>query len=490
MAEEMISVKITRQENAEYYGCSVDDIVSVAFNFYISAVVASEIGNSALEACKAQAIAARTFAVKKGVLEGKTISDSSATDQAFRAPRYNEKSYPYAIQAAVETDGLILTYNGKPIDAVYSASNGGRTASSQSRWGGIRPYLIEKDDPWDTSTKRTGHGVGMSQRGAKAMAAAGKTYLDILTFYYPGTELMKVGGTMVNVNDFLAKVKIPYEEQWGYIYGTWGTLWTAEKQEKLEETADSNRTMSRMYGSKWVGRMVTDCSGLIRWALFQLGESVAHHALYLYTDYCKYKGELVGGAPTDGHTLLPGSLVFLKGNKPKIHHVGVYIGSNTCIEAKGAQYGVVTSELNHWDHWGELKVIDYRNAEATTVNNTLEVGSMVTAVVNNPGKVLNLRQAPSSSPESRVICQIPKGAMVEVLDMSASKWWQVRYGGRIGWAYSQYLKLENAETMVSTETLALDSNVSLDSIMALIKASANALIDEVEQLNRIVEQLK
>jgi uncharacterized protein YraI len=89
-----------------------------------------------------------------------------------------------------------------------------------------------------------------------------------------------------------------------------------------------------------------------------------------------------------------------------------------------------------------------------------------------------------------VICQIPKGAMVEVLDMSISKWWQVKYGGRIGWAYSQYLKLENAETTVSTETLALDSNVNLDSIMALIKASANALVDEVEQLNRIVEQLK
>ncbi|MEG1550058.1 MAG: stage II sporulation protein D, partial [Ruthenibacterium sp.] len=34
-----------------------------------------------------------------------------------------------------------------------------------------------------------GHGVGLSQYGANAMAAEGKTYAEILAHYYPGTVL-------------------------------------------------------------------------------------------------------------------------------------------------------------------------------------------------------------------------------------------------------------------------------------------------------------
>jgi len=44
--------------------------------------------------------------------------------------------------AAEETMGQILTYNGKPISAVYSHSNGGRTRSSKEVWGTEYPYLI------------------------------------------------------------------------------------------------------------------------------------------------------------------------------------------------------------------------------------------------------------------------------------------------------------------------------------------------------------
>ena len=192
-----ISVELTRQENAEYFHAAVGDVVKVDFVDYIAAVVASEIGNSHIEACKAQAVAARTFAVSLGVLDGKTISDSSATAQAYRAKRNDATLYPNAVKAARDTDGQILTYNGKPINAVFSASNGGRTVSSAERWGGVRPYLIEQDDPWDNSVVRTGHGVGMSQRGAKYAAGIGKTYEEILAFYYPGTQLVYTDGRPV-----------------------------------------------------------------------------------------------------------------------------------------------------------------------------------------------------------------------------------------------------------------------------------------------------
>ena len=184
-----INVLITRQENADYVMKGAT--VTVDFEEYVAAVVASEVGNSSIETCKAQAVAARTLAVSRGVLKGTPISDSSSTDQAYRVLRYNKKVYPNAIEGANQTAGQILCYKGKPISSVYSACNGGRTVSSEEKWGSVRPYLTARADPWDAASGRTkrGHGVGMSQAGAWWAGAHGATYEDILAFYYPCAEL-------------------------------------------------------------------------------------------------------------------------------------------------------------------------------------------------------------------------------------------------------------------------------------------------------------
>lgn len=212
------------------------------------------------------------------------------------------------------------------------------------------------------------------------------------------------------------------------IYGTWGTLWTAEKQAK------ATREQTVKYGSKWIGHMVTDCSGLLRWALYQLGESIVHHARYQYTDYCKRKGKLINGLREDGSAILPGTAVFLQGNQDKIHHVGVYVGDNTCIEAKGTIYGVVTSELTHWDHWGELKMVDY-SGQDVPVPPSEDV--LFQALVDNPQTWLNVRSGPGMQYPIRF--QVHKGGTVDVL-ATEPEWWQIRYGGQIGLAFAQYLR--------------------------------------------------
>lgn len=185
-----IQVKVTRAENAEHFGVSVGNIVKVALEDYVFGVVASEVGNAPLEACKAQAVVARTKAMPY-LQKGTAISDSSSTAQAFRAPRMNVIRYPNAKAAVAATAGEVLTHGGKIIETcAYSANNGGRTTSSEERWGGYRAYLIAQDDPWDlavTGGKKTGHGVGMSQAGAKYAATLGYGYAAILAFYYPGT---------------------------------------------------------------------------------------------------------------------------------------------------------------------------------------------------------------------------------------------------------------------------------------------------------------
>ncbi|MCC8110760.1 MAG: hypothetical protein LIO74_03800 [Ruminococcus sp.] len=57
-------------------------------------------------------------------------------------------------------------------------------------------FTVEYDENSDTftfSTKGYGHGVGMSQYGANAMAKSGSTWEEILLYYYPGTTIRTCG---------------------------------------------------------------------------------------------------------------------------------------------------------------------------------------------------------------------------------------------------------------------------------------------------------
>ena len=263
-------------------------------------------------------------------------------------------------------------------------------------------------------------------------------------------------------------------------------MWTEAKQKA------ATREQTVKYGSKWIGHMVTDCSGLLRWALYQLGESIVHHARYQYTDYCRNKGRLINGLREDGSSILPGTAVFLQGNQDKIHHVGVYVGDNVCIEAKGTIYGVVTSELTHWDHWGELIMVDYSGETPVTPDKPEDV--LFQALVDNPQTWLNVRSGPGMKYPIRF--QVHKGGTVDVL-ATEPEWWQIRYGGQIGWAFAQYLKPVDAQEPVTPEepeepeeplpVVPDTGNITLspDDLNELIRAT-NSLNDLIRRIGGLV----
>jgi SpoIID/LytB domain protein len=56
----IIKIQLTREENINHYQASV---IEIDLEEYIRGVVPSEVGNAPLEACKAQAVAARSFAL-------------------------------------------------------------------------------------------------------------------------------------------------------------------------------------------------------------------------------------------------------------------------------------------------------------------------------------------------------------------------------------------------------------------------------------------
>ena len=241
VSDRSILVNITRAENAAYHKVAIGATIKVDFEKYIECVIASEIGNAPLEACKAQAVAARTYALSR-VGEGGTISDSSSTAQAYRAPRGAVNSFPNARAAAIATAGQVLFYKGKLVEtAVYSDANGGHITSAKDRWGGDRPYLLSKPDPWDFAISKgtkNGHGVGMSQTGAKYAASIGINYKQILSFYYPGTTLVpKFGEGLPEHLDPTA----PEAEDMVSMTGKYATI-TTTKDAGLSIWSDKNKS--------------------------------------------------------------------------------------------------------------------------------------------------------------------------------------------------------------------------------------------------------
>ena len=257
---------------------------------YLCGVVAAEMPASfEPEALKAQAVAARSYAIHRKINPSPDHPDASVcTDYTHCKAHKNteeladlwgkdEKEYSDKIRNAVfSTNGEIITYNGEVALAVFHSQSGsGRTENSKDVWGGEIPYLVSVEshgeenapnfystvvvpfDEFETKIRNEfpdatidspqnigeidkseggsvktidignekitgkdirrifglrsscfeiraddnnitfevmgyGHGVGMSQYGANAMAKEGFDYKAILTHYYTGTELSEV----------------------------------------------------------------------------------------------------------------------------------------------------------------------------------------------------------------------------------------------------------------------------------------------------------
>ena len=99
-------------------------------------------------------------------------------------------------RAALETRGQVLVYKGEIIAAMYSANCGGHTKSlAQTKWEGAaipQPGYPYFSVACPLRGKASGHGVGMCQLGAIAIARHGYPAQIILGHYFPGTTIEAV----------------------------------------------------------------------------------------------------------------------------------------------------------------------------------------------------------------------------------------------------------------------------------------------------------
>ena len=272
--KEGMNVRVKREQT--------NTIEVVPFEDYVVGVLAGEMPvNFELEALKAQAVAARTYVMKKmsdnrnqdydivdTVQNQVYISDEELKDKW--QDKYQELINKVKT-AVLETKGEYLSYNGKVIEAFFFSTSVGKTENSEEVFKESLPYLRSVDSTWDEevspvfndskeyslqefferlnlkysdqinvevlnttstgriknikindkkftgsevyknlnlrstffeinqvgsnviiNTKGYGHGVGMSQYGALAMAKKGYKYDEILKYYYQNVQIEKI----------------------------------------------------------------------------------------------------------------------------------------------------------------------------------------------------------------------------------------------------------------------------------------------------------
>jgi len=104
-----------------------------------------------LAAKKAQAVAARTFAMHRKTTRARKVCDlkSSALDQVYGGYNAEDNSARLAVD---NTRGEVLVYKNKFAKAYYHSTSGGVTASSESVWNDPQPYLVSRPSPYSSKS--------------------------------------------------------------------------------------------------------------------------------------------------------------------------------------------------------------------------------------------------------------------------------------------------------------------------------------------------
>ena len=147
--DEQLSVGGTRYRGQIFIKANGESLLlvnEVSLDQYLYGVLPSEIGASwPRESLKAQAVAARTYALFRASQVESTLYDldDSTRSQVYLGTSKEEASTNAAVDS---TSGLVLAYDGKPAETFFHANCGGHTADVATVWGGQSAYLRGVED--------------------------------------------------------------------------------------------------------------------------------------------------------------------------------------------------------------------------------------------------------------------------------------------------------------------------------------------------------
>ena len=147
--------KVIEKDNNTYVTINRSNgtILNIELEQYIIGVVSAEMPASFnIEALKAQAIVARTYAMKNINKLTDTVSTQVYKDNNELKNMWGndfDKYYSKIKKAVNDTKGITIKYNNKYIDAVYHSTSNGYTEDSINVWGNYIPYLKSVESNWD-----------------------------------------------------------------------------------------------------------------------------------------------------------------------------------------------------------------------------------------------------------------------------------------------------------------------------------------------------
>jgi stage II sporulation protein D len=134
---------------------------------YLRGVVPGEVPSTwADEALRAQAVAARTYAIATSKAGEGFDQYADTRSQVYKGMTVEQPTTNAAVAA---TRGEVVSFNGKPIVTYYFSTSGGRTEDIENSFLGAQPapYLVSVNDPFDGGSPRHRWVVRMSLREAK-----------------------------------------------------------------------------------------------------------------------------------------------------------------------------------------------------------------------------------------------------------------------------------------------------------------------------------
>ena len=125
-------------------GGQVQVVNHLGIETYLTSVVGSEMPHKwPLQALQAQAVAARTYALRQRGKAGDFDVKATVSSQVYRGV---ESETPSTIEAVESTRSLVLVHAGRLINAVFHSSSGGATEPSGEVWRNQLPYLVSVAD--------------------------------------------------------------------------------------------------------------------------------------------------------------------------------------------------------------------------------------------------------------------------------------------------------------------------------------------------------
>lgn len=168
-------------------------ITEMELDAYLTGVLLGEVpGDFEPEALKAQAVVARTYTLKAkkhgaaSVCTDPSCCQAYCTEEAYLTSGHREEELEKIRLAVLDSEDLVLTYEGALIDATYFSCSGGRTEDALAVWGTDVPYLQAVDSPGEENAAH---------------------YIDTVSFTVPELESLLGADLPANTEDWIGNVE-------------------------------------------------------------------------------------------------------------------------------------------------------------------------------------------------------------------------------------------------------------------------------------------